>query len=477
MNRENMIEQLSAFVTRASYGDLSAEAQRQIKVRVLDWLACAIGATGFEPMRRLRNQIEKFGGKPLVTMIGGGKTSPDRAALYNGALSRYLGFNDSFLSGKASIHPSDSLSAVLAASEYRGASGREFLTALAVAYQVQCRLCEVSHVGPEGFDLSTSLSYAVAAGVAKALKLNHKQTANAIAATVAANSASHVSRVGGPSRCKNALYSNSPFSMAQAVLLAMSSITDDHEASEANLHLMETVVPDLKFDWGKENLEAVRRTIVKKFNSDIYSQSALEAILYLRERRPCHPDQIERIELDTFDVAYELLTGNEKGGQYQVRAKAEAYSSLPYLMAVMLLDGKVGTSQYNPERILRQDVQSLMRRVVVRPVRNFSHRFPEEMPARVQIYLRDGQILTKEKHDYEGYFTRPLSWERAIEKFKDLTVHQAGYKLNEQIIEKVLDIEDIEVRELTGLLAGVAKSSIEKVRDKVFTLRMHKQAA
>jgi 2-methylcitrate dehydratase len=91
--------------------------------------------------------------------------------------------------------------------------------------------------------------------------------------------------------------------------------------------------------------------------------------------------------------------------------------------------------------------------------------------------LRDGQILTKEKHDYEGYFTRPLSWERAIEKFKDLTVHQAGYKLNEQIIEKVLDIEDIEVRELTGLLAGVAKSSIEKVRDKVFTLRMHKQAA
>jgi 2-methylcitrate dehydratase len=265
--------------------------------------------------------------------------------------------------------------------------------------------------------------------------------------------------------------------MAQAVLLAMSSITDDHEASEANLHLMETVVPDLKFDWGKENLEAVRRTIVKKFNSDIYSQSALEAILYLRERRPCHPDQIERIELDTFDVAYELLTGNEKGGQYQVRAKAEAYSSLPYLMAVMLLDGKVGTSQYKPERILREDVQSLMRRVVVRPVRNFSHRFPEEMPARVQIYLRDGQILTKEKHDYEGYFTRPLSWERAIEKFKDLTVHQAGYKLNEQIIEKVLDIEDIEVRELTGLLAGVAKSSIEKVRDKVFTLRMHKQAA
>ena len=59
MKREemNQIEQLSAFVVKASYDDLTAEAQRQIKVRVLDWLACAIGAAGFEPMRRLRTGI------------------------------------------------------------------------------------------------------------------------------------------------------------------------------------------------------------------------------------------------------------------------------------------------------------------------------------------------------------------------------------------------------------------------------------
>ena len=91
-----MIEQLSAFVTRVSYDDLSAEAQRQIKVSVLDSLACAVGAIGFEPMRRLQHQIEQFGGRPLATMIGGGKTSPDRAAFYNVALTQHLGFNDAF---------------------------------------------------------------------------------------------------------------------------------------------------------------------------------------------------------------------------------------------------------------------------------------------------------------------------------------------------------------------------------------------
>ena len=265
--------------------------------------------------------------------------------------------------------------------------------------------------------------------------------------------------------------------MAQAVLLSLSSINDDYEVSEAEKHLLETAAPNLKIDWRKEDLEAVRRTIIKKYNAEIHAQSAIEAILHLRERQPCHPNQIERIELDTFDAAYHLLGGSGEGPGYQVRTRAEAYYSLPYLLAVALLDGKVSPSQYKPDRIVREDVQSLMRKVVVRPDRDFSQRFPQEMPARVQIFLRDGQILTKEKRDYEGFHTRPLPWERAVEKFKDLTVFQTGYELGERIIEKVLDIEDIQVRELTELLAGVVKSTQERVQEQVLTLRKHKRAA
>jgi len=158
-----MIEQLSSFVTNASYKDMSAEALRQIKVRVLDSLACAIGAIEVEPIGRLRNQIEVFGGRPLATLIGGRKTSPDRASLYNGALTQYLRFNDSFLSGPRSCQPSDIFSAVLATSEYAGASGKEFLTALAVAYQVQCRLFEVLPVSATGFGHNAPEYYAIAA--------------------------------------------------------------------------------------------------------------------------------------------------------------------------------------------------------------------------------------------------------------------------------------------------------------------------
>jgi 2-methylcitrate dehydratase len=107
----------------ATYEDLSEEARQALKIHVLDALGCAIGALDGPPIRMLRAQLEDFGGNPLVTLIGGGKTAPDRAAFYNAALVRYLDYNDSYLAEKETCHPSDNLGAVLAASEYAQGSG------------------------------------------------------------------------------------------------------------------------------------------------------------------------------------------------------------------------------------------------------------------------------------------------------------------------------------------------------------------
>src|SRR5690242_12185748 len=107
------VEQLAAFVRRMNYDDLSAEAREQLKIRMLDALGCAIGALEGPPIKLLREQLEDFGGKPLATLIGGGKTAPDRAAFYNAALVRYLDYNDSYIAKKETSHPSDSLGAVL----------------------------------------------------------------------------------------------------------------------------------------------------------------------------------------------------------------------------------------------------------------------------------------------------------------------------------------------------------------------------
>src|SRR5438874_4730852 len=174
-------ERLARFAARASYDNLSKTAGEQLKIRVLDALACAVGALDGAPVRLVHYQVAEFNGAGPCSLIGGGHAAPDRAAFYNSALVRYLDCNDSYLTKGETCHPSDNLGAVLAAAEYAGASGRDFLAALAVAYQVQCRLSDVAPVRDAGFDHVTQGAYAVAAGVARALGLDAARTAHAIA--------------------------------------------------------------------------------------------------------------------------------------------------------------------------------------------------------------------------------------------------------------------------------------------------------
>ena len=91
-----MVQELAAMVVQARYEDISPAARQALKARVLDSLGCAIGALEGEPLGMIRQQLADFGGTEHCTLIGGGRTAPDRAAFYNGALVRYLDFNDAY---------------------------------------------------------------------------------------------------------------------------------------------------------------------------------------------------------------------------------------------------------------------------------------------------------------------------------------------------------------------------------------------
>src|SRR6478672_6207822 len=170
MAKKTYIEELAAFVAKVHYGDLSEDARAQLKLRVLDTIGCAIGALDAEPVRAVRHQVTEFGGTGVCTLIGiEGKTSPDRAALYNGALVRYLDFMDNYMGKKQSGHPSDNFASVLAAAEYAGRSGKDFLVALALAYAVEIKLLDSIPVEEKGLDHTVHLAYSMTAGASKAL--------------------------------------------------------------------------------------------------------------------------------------------------------------------------------------------------------------------------------------------------------------------------------------------------------------------
>ena len=450
-----LVNELARFVTNASFDQLSAAARDQLKIRVLDSLGCAIGALEGAPIRMLREHLEDFGGTEHCTLIGGTRSAPDRAALFNGALVRYLDYNDSYLAKGETCHPSDNVGPVLAAIEYANGEGKDLLTALGVAYQVQCRLSDVAPVRDKGFDHTTQGSYAVASGVAKALGLDDDKTANAIAISATAHNALRVTRTGSLSHWKGLAYPETAFCGTHSAFLAKRGITGPAEVFEGNKGFMDSIAGEFSIDWSKENLERVTDTIIKKYNAEIHSQASIEGALELKRQHGIDPAAIESIDIETFDVAFHIIGGGEEGDKTIVRTKEEADHSLHYMVAVALLDDQVLPDQYKPERIERDDIQTLLRKVTVSPNDEYSDAFPDEMRCRVTIRLTDGQTYTVEKHDYEGFQTRPMSWETVGDKFMRLAKPYTSESQRTEIIETVKGLEDADIAEFMALLAQV----------------------
>lgn len=452
------VTQLARYVEAASLTEMSSEALEQLKIRVLDTLAVAIGALDAEPIVAIRGLLDDLGGTPSATLIGGGKTSPERAAFFNSALSRYLDFMDSYLAKGETNHPSDNFGAVLAAAESVDATGAEFLTAFAVAYQVHTRLSDEAPVRAKGFDHTTQGAFAAAAAAAKAMRLPAEQIANAVAIAGTANVALRVTRTGNLSHWKGLAYPHVSKEGTFAALLASRGITGPEQVFEGNKGFKDSIAGPFSIDWSKEDLESVRRTIIKKHNAEIHSQSALDAAQDIRRQDGFNAHAIERVRLTTFDVAYSIIGGGEEGDKQLVRTKEEADHSLPWMIAVVLLDGQLNPEQYDPERIIAADVQSLMTRVKITPTQEFSDRFPQHMPADLEVELADGTVFRSSQDSYHGFHDNPLDWAAARAKFDALTTPFADANLRDEIAALVHNLEHHRVAELTEALARVSRS-------------------
>jgi 2-methylcitrate dehydratase len=181
------VDALADFVVAAEPAHLPDEALMLLRRNVLDSIGCAIAALDGETVRLVRDQVESVGGQPRASLIGGGRSSVDQAALFNSVAVRYVDLLDTYLTPGGLCHPADNFGAMLAVSESAGASGADFLLGLAVAYEVQSRFSASVPVMAHGLNHALQLAISVAAGAAKLLHLTAEQTANAIAIAAADN--------------------------------------------------------------------------------------------------------------------------------------------------------------------------------------------------------------------------------------------------------------------------------------------------
>lgn len=449
------VEELASFVDEASWDMMSPAAREALKLRVLDSLGCAIASLNAEPIRAIREHVIDFGGRPIAVVIGAGRSSPDHATLHNSGATRYLEFSDTYLAEQEGCHPSDNLGAVLAVAEYSNLDGRQLLTALAIAYQVQCRLGELAPVRPHGFDHVTHGAYAAAAGAAKALGLDARRIAHAIAISGTAFNSLRVSRTGSLSHWKGLAYANTACGAVQAAFLARRGVTGPREVFEGSKGFMDTITGPFEISWQEEDLERVLDTVIKKYLGEGHAQSTIELVLELRRRHQISPEAVESVEVEVFDAAYQIAAGGEGGDKLSVATREEADHSLPYMAAAALCDGELGPEQYEPERIARPDVQDLLRRVRVVSTPEFTARFPAEHCCRVSVHLGDGTVLSGEGQDYQGGRTQPAGWEMITEKFRNLTAGRIDEDISRELIAATSSLDELRVDDLTTILERI----------------------
>ncbi len=181
----------------------------------------------------------------------------------------------------------------------------------------------------------------------------------------------------------------------------------------------------------------------------------VKGMAYLKRRNGLTAGDVENVRCDVFQGAFDFAGGGAFGPKNHPQMKEQGDYNINYLVAAALLDDQLGPAQLDEERIQAPDVQTLLKRVEIRPDESFSARYPHELSARVTIRMKDQRVFVKEQNGYEGGLTNPMSWERTVEKFHWLAEAFADEELRSGLIRAVEQLDTSGLSDLTDLLAQV----------------------
>jgi 2-methylcitrate dehydratase len=449
------VEALAKYAARASFTDLSLESRRQLPIHILDSLSCCIAALGAAPVEACREQVGEFGGAGPCALLGGGQANPIYAAFWHTALVRYVDFMDNFLAPTETCHTADNFGVALAIADYVGGSGRDLMLGVALGYTVQSRFVDHANFMSSGFDHTAQLAFSHSAAAGRLLGLSELQIANAIAMAAVSDASFAVVRAKPLSQWKGLASAQSALGSMNTLFLARRGVEGPLRVIEGPLGIDHLLRMKINIDWDTQGYEGVVESTIKKYNSMIHTQSAVHCMVDLTRQNTLDPGKVISIEAEVFQLAYDFAGGGLYGVDKVVRTKEQADHSLPYLLAVALLDGDVMPAQFNPDRILKADVQGLLRKVSVRPNHEYTDQYPGKMPAKITVRLQDGGVIEHEVQDYPGLASHPFTWEDSVDKFDRLAAGRADEGLCREIKDAVRSLEDIQVRDLMKLLSNV----------------------
>jgi 2-methylcitrate dehydratase len=399
------------------FEDLSPQTVHETKRRILDSIGTALGAWRSRPGRVTREVAAAAHGTGGASILGTRqRTAPDLAAFTNGAMVRYLDFNDTYLS-KEPAHPSDNIPAAWAVGQAAGAHPRDIIAAIVLGYELQCRLCDAASLRAHGWDHVCYGAFSTALLASKLWGLSVDQTVHALGLAGVCNYATRQTRTGQISDWKACAFSNAARNGIFAANLARLGMTGPAEIFEGKCGLQMITDPfDLKWSQGPDDW-MIRRTYIKFWPAEYHSQSAIDAALQLR---PQIGDmrQIDHIRIESFEAALSII-GSEPE-KWRPTSRETADHSMAYCVIMALRDGDITAESFSEKNYRDPAVLAWLDRLKIVETEECNAGYPDGIPNRLVITLRDGRVLDKLVKYPRGHAGNPMSDEEVRAKFRGL---------------------------------------------------------
>jgi len=409
---KDVTRRLARYVVNARPEDVPPAVRKEGARTLLNWAGCAIGGSRHETVDHAMAAMAPFSGPGQAAVLGR-KERLDalNASLMNGISSHIFDFDDTHL--RTIVHPAGPVaSAILALSEYQPVSGADFLHAMILGVEVECRIANA--VYPAHYDVGWHITgtvgpFGAAAAVGKLLKLSEIQMLWALGLAAS-------QPVGLREMFGTMTKSFHPGRAAQngftAALLAQRNYTSSLQALEAPRGWANVLSTARNYVEITEHLGdhfEISVNSYKPFPCGVVIHPALDGCLQLRAEYGLQPEQIERIELRVHPLVLELT------GKKTVQSGLEAKFSVYHAVAAAMVYGRVAEPEFSDRAVIDPATVALRARVTATVDREIA-----EDQVRIAVVMKDGRTLEKYVEHAVGSAKNPMSDAQLEAKFSSL---------------------------------------------------------
>lgn len=455
-----VVERIGAYAGALQSSDFDGQVADYAKRILLDSLACGYGGLESQPAQIVRKGVSELDGGTQATLLGkkGVKANAQFAALANGVAIRYQDYNDVYFGPAWTAHPSDTIATVLAAAEWRGRSGADFLLGMIIAYEVQLRFSDLpvpKNLWHRGWHHTVACSYAAAAGAGRMLGLDARQLGNAIALSGARSNTLAEIRHGDIPMDK-AL--SAPIVASQAILyslLARQGFTGCNTLLEGPYGFGQWVAGGVDVEplVPQHGDYRIMKIGLKPYPVEGMTPAMVQAAIELRTEHGIKPGEVESIRIFAHEEAVTKPSWDEH--KFAPTNKETADHSFYFCTAVGLVAGECTSAQFEPVWLGNADVARLMKVCTLEAKPELTALFKQgKRPAAVEVKTKRG-TFTREVRYPKGDPDNPMTWDDVSKKFMNQAEPVLGNALAREVIERTMAIEkEGDIRGFVQKLAG-----------------------